>query len=78
MLRTLRMIENLEFGGEHGKGRVDVGTGGGEEVRLSCVRCKYYLDGKLILFDSCADSMPIWGRGSSRVCSVPYHTVKSK
>jgi hypothetical protein len=31
-----------------------------------------------VLFDSCADSMPIWGRGSSRVCSVPYHTVKSK
>ena len=36
-----RTIENLEFGGEHGKGRVDVGTGGGEEGRLSCVRCKY-------------------------------------
>ena len=35
------MTENLEFGGEHGKGRVGVGTGGGEEVWLSCVRCKY-------------------------------------
>ena len=32
------MIEILKFGGEHGKGRVDVGTGGGEEGRLSCVR----------------------------------------
>jgi len=37
--------QNLEFEGEHGKGRVDVGTGGGEECWLSCVRCKYYLDG---------------------------------
>jgi len=40
-----RTIENLEFGGEHGKGRVDVGTGGGGESRLSYERCKYYLDG---------------------------------
>jgi hypothetical protein len=35
-----RMTENLESGVEHGKGR-DVGTGGSEEGRLSCVRCKF-------------------------------------
>ena len=34
----------MEFGGKHGKGRVDVGTCGGEDGRLSCVRYTYYLD----------------------------------